>query len=542
MADVATLLAGIPEGSQYNALRATIERIGDMFPGELPEITTGRVAGWVNEIDTGSGKGRDADGIRDDIFKYIVGPEVIQEVLGVTPEQAQQLILGGNDGGINFSDLQFDEGGSVITPDTGPQDTTSGDLAVTPGAPGEEDQDQVGIGGAGTDEDDEPLTILTSEEMEWFFDESNGKWYVSYGLPNSDRSLVFEADPDQMDSLFGEGFRPTQFSRRTIGSLLGDENYTFGNNIAAMSGTGQFEDEIARVQAIALDNGTLPDWADSTGEIMDLVYVAQSQDKTQDWLYDKIAMTDEFKARFPQIQEFKSGGNLTLKDAISGYLEFEAGIRGSLRASGLDEGLASPEVVGGLLNKGYHIETVTQAVTRWGRMKDFAPAMAAFNEVLVAQGLEPIESLQDQFDFLSGTAPAEVYEIWEASSVAEAASAAGLGDLFTAEDAMRFATATEGHTSLEDATGMFGEAAKLLLRMRHEVAVDKFNINTDDLIDLSLGQPPRSGTSGAELAENINRAILSAQGSLKAKAQPFTGFSSEGRAQLQSLGGLRDSA
>ena len=167
------------------------------------------------------------------------------------------------------------------------------------------------------------------------------------------------------------------------------------------------------------------------------------------------------------------------------------------------------------------------------------PRHARYNRILEAQGLEPVRTLQQQFDFLNGNAPSDVYDIWEASSVSEAAAAAGLGDVFTAEDAMKFSLSTEGATSLEDATGMFQEASQMLLRLRHEVDVGKFGIEQDDIIDLSLGQPPRSGTSASELTENINRAILSAQKALQARAKPFKGFSQEGTPQSASLGGLR---
>ncbi|NIP34151.1 MAG: hypothetical protein GWN18_04395, partial [Thermoplasmata archaeon] len=202
MASVDELLASIPDGPEYNSLRATIERIGELFPGELNEITADRVAGWVNEIETGEGRGRDADQIRDDIFKHIVGVDVIMEVLGVDEKTANDLILGGNDGGINFSDLDIDPETGQVVPDP---------TATEEGARPEEDQAEEGVGGEGPDEET-ALTILTSEEMEWFFDPSSGKWYVSYGLPGSDRALVFEADPDQMDSLFGEDMRPTNYS------------------------------------------------------------------------------------------------------------------------------------------------------------------------------------------------------------------------------------------------------------------------------------------------------------------------------------------
>jgi hypothetical protein len=134
-----------------------------------------------------------------------------------------------------------------------------------------------------------------------------------------------------------------------------------------------------------------------------------------------------------------------------------------------------------------------------------------------------------------------VYNIWEASSVSEAASNAGLGSVFSAEDAMRYATFTEGHTSLEGATGMFSQAAQLLLRMRHEVDINKFNLTTDDLIDLSLQVPLRSGRSAAETLDNINRAVLSAQKTLGQQAKPFSSFTPTGTPRRASLGGLRES-
>jgi len=146
------------------------------------------------------------------------------------------------------------------------------------------------------------------------------------------------------------------------------------------------------------------------------------------------------------------------------------------------------------------------------------------------------------FDFIAGTAAADVYDLWEASSIAEAAAAAGLGDVFTAEDAMAFAIETEGVTSLGDATGAFQSAAQLVLKFRNEIEFEQFDITQDDVIDLSLGRAPRSGTSGAVLQENLNRAVLSAQGSLRGRAKPFTGFTPKGTPQKASLGGLRESS
>ena len=80
------LLGAIPPGAEYDAIRNAIKRIASTFPGELGEITAERIAGWIAEVDRGDA--RDADDIRDDIFRVIVGREVIMEVLGVDAETA----------------------------------------------------------------------------------------------------------------------------------------------------------------------------------------------------------------------------------------------------------------------------------------------------------------------------------------------------------------------------------------------------------------------------------------------------------------------
>ena len=403
----------------------------------------------------------------------------------------------------------------------------------------EEDKATTGVGGGGADPATQ-LTILTGEEMRWFFDTQAGKWYVSYGLPESDRRLLFEADPDQMDALFGDNQRPSTFAEKTLNELVSNGRVTFGGNIGQMEGTGTFESEVRRVKTLALDNGALPDWANSTGEVMDLIYIADVEQKSSEWLIDQISKTQGFKTRFPSIEKIRKAGNLTMEQAITGFLEFEAGVKSSIKATGGQESAVSPEVIGGLLDKGFNLETVTTSIAKFDRMQNYKPAMEAFNRVLVEQGLQPISTLSDQFDFLSGTAPAEVYDLWEASSVSEAATAAGLGDVFTAEDAMKFAVETEGQTSLSDATGAFQSAATLLLRFRNEVDIGKFGLNTEDIIDLSLGRPPGSGTSAADLQENMNRAVLSAQANLRGRAKPFVRFGADGTPKVASLGNLRE--
>lgn len=381
------------------------------------------------------------------------------------------------------------------------------------------------------------LKILSSPSQKLFRDPNTGKFYMTYDLPNSGRKVLFEISDDQMTALYGDV--PPPSTNRTFRSLTGDQNITFSGNIAEMAGEGSFESEVERVTVIGLDEGRLPSWAEDTPEIRDLIYIAQAEQKSTEWLLDKISTTAAFQARFPNINKLKNEGNLSIGEAVTGFLEMEAGIRSAIKTYGGTVDVVTPQVVGDLIDKGYSLETAQSGLATLDRMQKFAPAFDAFNAVLVSQGQAPVSSVQEYFDFMSGNAPQEAYDLWEASSVSEAANAAGLGAVFSANDAMKYALYTQGNTTLADATGAFQSASQLLLRLRNEVEVEKFGLTTEELIDLSLGQPLATGRSAAEVQDNINRAVLSAQKSLQSKAQPYTGYTTEGTPQRASLSGLR---
>ncbi len=96
-------LAMIPDDPIYANLRGIIREAQRNFSDTLPQFSVERVQGWIDEI--ASGTGRDHDQIRDDIARVIFTPERIMLVYGVDADTAQKLILGGNEGGFNFADL-----------------------------------------------------------------------------------------------------------------------------------------------------------------------------------------------------------------------------------------------------------------------------------------------------------------------------------------------------------------------------------------------------------------------------------------------------
>src|SRR5690606_38883858 len=141
--------------------------------------------------------------------------------------------------------------------------------------------------------------------------------------------------------------------------------------------------------------------------------------------------------------------------------------------------------------------------------------------------------------FLLGRAPEEIYDIYEASSLREAAVQAGLGEYYSARDAISTALYTEGSRSGQEIAQAMQQAAAMVLRMRGELNVERYGLTHDELIDISLGQPVSSGRSESEVREALDRAVNAARGFLEGGASPFIGFTEEGRPQASSLAGIR---
>jgi len=443
---------------------------------------------------------------------------------GVSEEEAASMVEGPyNDGeitdpyrgdGPDPQDLTVSAPDSAETPEDAPADdststgTTSSGSGSGSGSDGDAaDEDLTGSPAAVS------LHILDSNKMNWYRDSSSDKWYVTYGMANSSMEVLFEADPDQMDALFGVGARPDNFTDMSFTALVRGENITFSGNISEMEGEGNFDDEVAKVTALALDDGVLPSWASDSGAAMDIIYVAQAEQKSADWVLTKISELPQFKERFPHINQIMASGNLSLADSITGFLEYEAGVTQALSVSGLATDAVTPELIGSLIEGNHSLTEIATTTATFKRMQDYAPAMDAFNQILQQQGMAPITTIGGMFEFMNGEAPADVYEVYEASSLAEAAQGAGLGDVFSAEDAIN--AAISGDYSLESASAAFSSAANMLLRLRNEVDLGAYGLNADELIDINLGRVPQSGRNSAEIEDSIGRAIQSAKGSLK---------------------------
>jgi hypothetical protein len=400
-----------------------------------------------------------------------------------------------------------DQGGGIETKEAGK------------GIKEKEGATEKGVGGRG----EATTSIMRSPTMEWFFDPAAGRWYVSYQLPNSDRRIFYEASADQMDAIFGEGQRPVDFRRRSFEQV--SKRQTFAGDISEVEGTGRFEREVKDVIALALDEGRLPDWARGDKQVHDLLYIAVAEEKSDEWLVEQISKLDSFKARFPGINKLKQTG-LTTIESVGAFLEFETGVKKLLTRQGRNPKSLDPSLVGRMLAKGHSLEDVQFVFDGFENMRKNKPALDAFNEVLAARGMDPLKP-KDQLEFLAGKAPSKLYDIWEEASFNRAAQQAGLD--ISVKDAMKLARRTYGNSTYDQALEGLSTAAQNILRFRSDIDLNRYNIDAEDLIDLSLGLAPRSGRSQAEVGRNVERALAAARAGLDGpRANRFRRFSDEG--------------
>jgi hypothetical protein len=368
------------------------------------------------------------------------------------------------------------------------------------------------------------VTILGSRHLEWFFDRDTGEWYASYKMPGTEQRVFFNATSIQMDEIFGTDRRPVNFTARRFKAMSRDQ--TFMGSIVEMSGEGRFEDEVRRVTELALDEGQLPSWARRDREVMNLVFIAHTEGKSNEWLIENISKTEGFKTRFGGgIDTLKKQGNLTTAQAIEGFLTFEAGVKQALLDAGMTRRVR-PELINDLLTRGQSLEDVAFVFDSFRRLQSNKGALRAFNQVLRERGLEPLGT-KDQLAFLEGKSSQQLYQIWEEASFNQAAKEAGLN--LSPREAMRLARRTAGFTSFEAASKGLQQAAQSLLRFSADIDFDRYDIDREDIIDMSVGLAPRSGRLQAEVSRNMERAFNAARaGTDGPRATRFHGFTQEG--------------
>lgn len=344
--------------------------------------------------------------------------------------------------------------------------------------------------------------------------EASSKWVVFYTLPGG-QTVYFEATPDQMKAIFGPVSQPQQFSTISQSSLDSTEGLFFGGNVAEVE-TQQPENFITayeRAVAAGLGTGVVPEELRGNVEIESLIFLAEHEDWSTDRLFEELAKTQAFRARFPQIDVFRKQG-LNVQQAVQGYREYENMVNAlNLQYEGRE---ATSDEITSLIARQHSPQLIQSTYEVFERFETNEKALAAFNEVLQFSG-RPVLSEDDMFNFLAGEGAPELYDFYAQAALREASVSAGLGDVADLSDIrtiqgllgddIDFGRAYEGMT----------QAARLILQYRHEI--DLGELEMDDLVDINLGIAPRSGNTQAAVARSMERALASARAFLNRRTR-----------------------
>ena len=384
----------------------------------------------------------------------------------------------------------------------------------------------------GVDESDENDLAIMGGPHEWYVDKS-GNFFIAYKAP-AGHWVYFEASEQEMNAIFGSGIRPPAEEIGTEKELASRRRFHFGGTVTEVTGDGNFLTEMEG--AITRSAGDLDDWARDSEEIMTLAYLAQEEQWSPDKMWNEIAKTRDFKRHFKGIDNFTSQG-LNTVDAVRAWKQYQSGLNNLYKRMGMER-TATGAQIEKLTDQGHSIDDVEFVYEHFDRMQKNQGAFKAFNNILRAKGLDTMRKA-DQMKFLMGQAPKELYDIWEQSSVLEAARRESIGKFVSANEAIRLAERTAGIQTQEGIDNAMRQAAALALRYRAEVDTQKYGISADDLIDMSFGLRPRSGKSGAELQLIMDKISREAEGFLRQQATPYIGFTESGQPGARSLGESR---
>jgi hypothetical protein len=492
---VAHLLDLVPQGKQYDILRFMLRRLEKDFPRDFKglENQTQRITDWITEID--SGTGRDADQIRDDIVRFIIGEEAAIAKYGITAEQFQQLILGGNEGGINFGDLK----------------------GLTSTKP---------VEGGITDPDPKTLPgVLAGGELIKVTVSGEDRFYQIFEFPPGSGSFISYQfnDLNQVKATFGElpAFTvrtENWFDTQVLAEAPAEEVIGLGGNFS------KFVDEIMKDAATAagvLDPGLIGKIA-SNKEMQEIMAQAIVGEWTQAQILAAQRQTIFWKEElYPGIERFYGKTSTPETD----WLEYTAGVTPALRALGYEEdadGTFNSQIKN-MLDRDIDAQTFLSQVPTFLLATQNSEFATILNEWTL-RDLDKEVTFQDWFDLLEGNSTIEIEQVAENARLAWVSANQGT-DLSNEEIA---ALALRTELGNAQAAAAFSEVNQAMLALG-TLGLERGGLTRDDIISSAAGVSPESGRSVDEVRLLIGK--LARENDLfdEEKLSFFVGFDPLGR-------------
>ena len=359
-------------------------------------------------------------------------------------------------------------------------------------------------------------------------------YFLEYTLPGGNK-IYYYATREDLDQLEGIGpgqepqfvgtvpwdsFKQGRFSGGNIGDVIGtDEHYSTRVEREFMSPTGDI---------------ILPEWANNDPAIKDLFYIGSAEGWSDDRFLREMSKKDSFKQRYPAFQEMLSLTGGDHAESLSNIQEYEYEVRQLNNRYG--EETDAVALTTAAIQKGYSIEDLKQTYDIFERAEKNASTLIAFQNVINAEGLGfDVTSPQGIVDFFKGSAPTEIYDLYEATSISEQASKLDLTDL-SVDEALEIAKNTPGQLTEQQVSGALQSAAQTVAKYRDYIDLGSYGLDADQIINLSLGYREPGGMTEIELTTAISR-IYKSDENLKNLASGLAGNKSfQKNRQIRSIG------
>ncbi len=506
----------VPADSKFDPIRWALGRLKTTFPDEVDELTVDRVQGWIDEIN--NPEGREPDKIRDDIFKHIVGSETIQSVLGVDAATAEALIRGGNDGGINFSELDIDElTGQVL-----------GDEAFS---------DPSGIMDGGR------LTKIVRPGQDPL-------WAMTYEVGGIQHVYTFDSIEQMYAALGRNAVTSGEFGYLELSedTLNDGDTWVLGSAAAFVGDTGQtyqqyFDDVMrqAALEAGVRNPGKLGEYL-SDPTIQRIIAEGQAADWSEARIKAEIRNTDYYQnTLYPGIISFLEQG---VPDPEAAWRRYATDVESSLSALGYsrDADGTYSTLVGDMLGRGIKAEDFTAfapTFVRAEQSQDFADVLNQWTERDLGRSIE----FEDWFSVLEGTTTPDIAEVVERATIQFQAERTDTA--LSPQQISRLSELTE-FSEAQLATA-FSQAEQALLAVGRQ-ELGRFGLTESALVNSAfgvetLGADPISTSGEALTANEVQRRVQKAATELgiqdDRKAQLFVGFDQRGRPVREGLRAVR---
>ena len=328
-------------------------------------------------------------------------------------------------------------------------------------------------------------------------------YFIQYDLPGGS-SIYYYASREDLNLLdgIGEGnlppivqsmnyqeFKRGKISGGSVNDVVGvNENYSTKVERTLQAPTGEI---------------SLPEWAANDPSMKDLFYIGVAESWSIPKFLREMSKKESFRTRYPAFDKMLQLTSGDYEMALSNYKQFENQVKELNNRYGEEADVT--ELVNQAINKGYTVEDLKETYDIFDRAEKNADTLLAFQRVVTQAGLDfDITSPQGIVDFFKGSAPTEIYDLYEATSISEQAARLDLDNLST-EEAIEIAKNTPGMLTQQQVSTQLQQAARQIALYRDYIDLGSYGLDADTVVNLSLGYRGPDDMSEIEIAEIFSR-------------------------------------